>query len=260
MRPQFIQILRAVAFNVGLYLNTAVHLIVCLPVLILPRRVLWRAVGSWVAINHWLLRTICDIEFEIRGIERIPPGPLIVASKHQSAWETYSILGLFVDPVYVLKRELMWLPVFGWYCLKARMIPVRRGARSAALAEMTERARREIARDRQIIIFPEGTRRPAGAEPNYKYGVAHLYGELGVPCLPIALNSGLYWPRRSWQMRPGRIQVEILEPIQPGLHPDAFLVALQNQLEPATARLISEGESEIAARERLIAFRSTPSP
>ena len=260
MRPQFVQALRAVLFNVCFYLNTAVHMIVCLPVFFLPRWVLWRAVASWVAVNRWFLRMICDIDFEIRGIERIPPGPLIVAAKHQSAWETYSILGLFIDPVYVLKRELMWLPVFGWYCLKARMIPVRRGARSAALAEMTERAKQEIARNRQIIIFPEGTRRPPGAEPNYKYGVAHLYGALGVPCLPIALNSGLYWPRRSWQMRPGKIRVEILEPIQPGLHPDAFLVVLQNQLEPATARLISEGESEIAARERRIAFRRTPSP
>jgi 1-acyl-sn-glycerol-3-phosphate acyltransferase len=130
------------------------------------------------------------------------------------------------------------------------MIPVRRGQRSAAMAAMAERAKQEIARKRQIIIFPEGTRRAPDAEPNYKFGVAYLYGELGVPCLPIALNSGLYWPRRSWNMRPGVIRVEILEPIAPGMHPDAFLIALQNQIEPATARLISAGRSEIEAAER----------
>lgn len=250
MRSQLGSLFRAALFNTGLYLNTLVYLIVCLPVLLLPRPVLWRAVASWVTVNHRLLRFICGVEFEISGAERIPSGPLLIAVKHQSAWETYSLLGLFADPTYVLKRELMWIPIFGWYCLKAGMIPVRRGARSVALKQLSERARKEIARNRQIIIFPEGTRRPPDAEPNYKYGVAHLYGELGVSCLPIALNSGLYWPRRSWHIRPGTIRVEILEPIAPGMHPEAFLAALQNQLEPATARLVSAGRSEIAAAER----------
>jgi 1-acyl-sn-glycerol-3-phosphate acyltransferase len=246
---------RAVLFNACFYLNTMFYMIVCLPVLLLPRRILWRAVDSWTSVNLWLLRNICGIRFEFSGIERIPPGPLIVASKHQSTGETYALLGLFADPVYVLKRELMWIPIFGWYCLKARMIPVERGARAAALSAMAMRARQEIARRRQIIIFPEGTRKSPDAEPDYKYGVAFLYGELGVPCLPIALNSGLYWPRRSWNMRPGTIRVEILEPIQPGMHPDAFLARLQNELEPATVRLVSAGRSEIEARERQEAFR-----
>jgi 1-acyl-sn-glycerol-3-phosphate acyltransferase len=259
MNSHIVQALRVILLNGGLYLNTIAHMIVCLPVLFMPRRFLWRAVDSWVSVNHWLLWTICGIDFDIRGAERLPSGPLLVAVKHQSTWETYSLLYLFSDPAYVLKRELMWLPIFGWYCIKARMIPVRRGARAAALAEMTERARKEIADGRQIAIFPEGTRRAPDAEPSYKYGVAHLYGELAVPCVPIALNSGLYWPRRSWRMRPGTIRVEILDPIPPGLHPDAFLIALQNQIEPATARLVSQGRSEIEAYDRQVAFRSTPS-
>lgn len=253
MAARMAQAFRVVLLNGGLYLNTIVHMIVCLPVLFMSRRALWRAVDSWVRVNHWLLWTICRIDFEIRGAERIPPGPLLVAIKHQSVWETYGLLHLFSDPVYVLKRELMWLPVFGWYCMKARMIPVRRGARATALAAMSEGARQEIARKRQVVIFPEGTRRPPDAEPSYKFGVAHLYAELGVPCVPVALNTGLYWPRRSWHMRPGTIRVEILEPIAPGMHPDAFLIALQNQLEPATARLVSAGRSEIAAYEREMA-------
>jgi 1-acyl-sn-glycerol-3-phosphate acyltransferase len=247
--------LRAILFNLCFYANTIFYMVVCLPVLILPRRVLWRAVGSWTSVNLWLLHKICGIRFEFYGTERIPPGPLIVAAKHQSTGETYALLGLFADPVYVLKRELMWIPIFGWYCLKARMIPVNRGAGAPVMSAMAARARKEIARSRQIIIFPEGTRTAHDAEPNYKYGVAYLYGELGVPCLPIALNSGLYWPRRSWNMRPGTIRVEILKPIPPGLHPDAFLVRLQNELEPATTRLVSAGRSEIEARERREAFR-----
>jgi 1-acyl-sn-glycerol-3-phosphate acyltransferase len=242
--------LRALLFNLCFYINTIFYMIACLPVLVLPRRLLWRAVNSWVSTNLWFLRVICGITFEFEGVERIPPGPLLVASKHQSTGETYALLPYFADPVFVLKRELMWIPVFGWYCLKARMIPVNRGARSAALAAMAKRARREMARRRQIIIFPEGTRRSPDAEPAYKYGVAFLYGELNVPCLPVALNSGLYWPRRSWRMQPGTIRVEFLEPIAPGLHPDAFLTRLQNVLEPATARLVAVGRNEIDARER----------
>ena len=242
--------LRTVLFNLCFYANTILYMIVCLPVFLLPRPVLWRAVNSWVSVNLWLLRTICGITFEFHGLERIPPGPLLVAAKHQSTGETYALLKLFADPTYVLKRELMWLPLFGWYCLKARMIPVDRGARAGVLIALVKRARQEIARERQIIIFPEGTRRAPDAEPDYKHGVAFLYGKLGVPCLPIALNSGLYWPRRSWHMRPGIIRVEILDPIPPGMHPDAFLTRLQNELEPATARLVSAGRSEIEARRR----------
>lgn len=246
--------LRTVLFNLCFYLNTIVYMIACLPVLFMSRRMLWRAVDSWVATNLFFLRTICGITFEFYGVEKIPDGPLLVASKHQSTGETYALLGLFPDPVYVLKRELMWIPVFGWYCWKARMIPVDRRSKKGVMAAMAERAKQEIARSRQIIIFPEGTRRSPSAEPAYKYGVAYLYGELNVPCLPIALNSGLYWPRRSWHMRPGVIRVEILDPIPPGLHPDAFLTRLQNELEPATARLVSAGRSEITARERHRAY------
>lgn len=242
--------LRTVLFNLCFYVSTILYLFACLPVLLLPRSMLWRAVDSWVDTNLWFLRTICGITVEFTGTEHIPPGPLLVASKHQSTAETYALLKLFSDPVYVLKRELMWIPVFGWYCLKARMIPVNRGARAGVMAAMAKSARRATARGRQIIIFPEGTRQSPDATPRYKYGVAFLYGELGVPCLPVALNAGLYWPRRSWHMRPGVIRIEILEPIAPGLHPDAFLTRLQNELEPATARLVSAGRSEIEARER----------
>src|SRR5262249_33103715 len=148
---------------------------------------------AWGRTNLWFLRTIAGIDVEFRGLEKITSKPTIVASKHQSAWETFALVTLFDNPVYILKRELQWIPIFGWLTIKGRMIPVNRGARGQALADMTERARLELSRGRQLIIFPEGTRRPAGAEPKYKYGIAHLYAAEGVPVLPVALNSGLFW-------------------------------------------------------------------
>jgi 1-acyl-sn-glycerol-3-phosphate acyltransferase len=181
---------------------------------------------------------------EWRGLEKIPEGGMLVASKHQSFWETFALLTAFSDPAFILKRELRWIPFFGWYAWKAGMIPVDRGARSLALAAMTARARNELADARQIIIFPEGTRRAPGATPSYKWGIVHLYEQTGVPCVPVALNSGLFWPRRSLRLLPGTIQVEILDPIASGLGKDAFFERLQHDVEAATARLVAEGERE----------------
>jgi 1-acyl-sn-glycerol-3-phosphate acyltransferase len=194
-----------------------------------------------------LLRVVCGVKIEVRGREKIPKGPLLVAAKHQSAWETFALLHLFDDPLFIVKRELQWIPIFGWLMIKGRMVPVDRSAGSEALVGMIERARIELADNRQLIIFPEGTRRPAGAEPRYKHGVAHLYASVGVPCLPVALNSGLFWPRRSIRRIPGTVVVEILDPIRPGLDKDVFFKRLQNGIETATARLVERGRAEIAA-------------
>src|SRR5690606_30644167 len=158
------------------------------------------------------LNVICGVKVEFRHLDRIPKGALLVASKHQSLWETFALLIVLDDPVYILKRELMWIPMFGWFAAKARMVSVDRGKGARALPAMMRRAKEDLARGRQIIIFPEGTRRPAGAEPRYKYGVAHLYEAFGVPCLPLALNSGVFWPRRSLLRYPGTVVVEALPP------------------------------------------------
>jgi 1-acyl-sn-glycerol-3-phosphate acyltransferase len=151
---------------------------------------------------------------------------------------------LIDNPVFILKRELQWIPIFGWLTIKGRMVPVDRGGGAQALAAMVERARIELADNRQLIIFPEGTRRPAGAEPRYKIGVGHLYVAGGVPCVPIALNSGLFWPRRSWRRFPGTVVAEILDPIPPGLSREVFFERLQIDIETATARLIEEGRAK----------------
>jgi 1-acyl-sn-glycerol-3-phosphate acyltransferase len=232
---------RSIAFNVLFYLNTLVYLIAALPTFFMPYRAIIALAKSWSRTNLVLLRVVAGIDYEIRGREKIPRGAILVAAKHQSAWETFALLPLFDNPVFILKRELQWIPIFGWLTIKGRMVPVDRGAGSQALAAMTERARIELADNRQLIIFPEGTRRPPGAEPRYKYGVAHLYAAEGVPCVPVALNSGLFWPRRSIRRLPGTVVVEILDPIQPGLDKDEFFRRLQSVLEVATTRLVEEG-------------------
>ena len=237
-------LVRSIVFNVLFYLNTALWLIIALPTFFMPYRAILAVATAWGRSNLVLLRVVVGIDYEIRGREKLPKGPIIVAPKHQSAWETFSLLQLFDNPVFIVKRELQWIPIFGWLMIKGRMVPVNRGARSQALAAMIERVRIELALGRQLVIFPEGTRRPAGAEPRYKFGVAHLYAAEGVPCVPIALNSGLFWPRRSIRLRPGTVLVEILDPIQPGLDKDEFFERLQHDLETATARLLVESENK----------------
>ena len=239
-------ILRSVLFNLLFYLNLVVYLAAAMPTLLLPCRYVLVVARAWARTNLWLLRVICGIKAEFRGLEKIPPGGLILASKHQSVWETFALVPYLDDPTFILKRELMWIPLFGWCLWKAQMIPVDRGARGPALAAMTERAKLEMGRNRQIIIFPEGTRRPPGAEPRYKFGVAHLYAETGVPCVPVALNSGLFWPRRSFRRFPGTVVVEVCEPIAPGLEKSDFIARLQDVIETASAKLVEEGRRELA--------------
>ncbi len=237
---------RSLAFNALFYLNTALWLMIALPTFFLPYRAIIAVAKAWGHTNLFLLRVVAGINYEIRGREKIPHGPIIVAAKHQSAWETFSLLSLFDNPVFILKRELQWIPIFGWLAIKGRMVPVDRRGGSQALSAMAARARIELAENRQLIIFPEGTRRPVGAEPRYKYGVAYLYAAEGVPCVPIALNSGLFWPRRSiTRMRPGTVLVEVLDPIPPGLDPDEFFERLQNRIETTTARLLAEAKATL---------------
>jgi 1-acyl-sn-glycerol-3-phosphate acyltransferase len=251
-------IVRSLLFNLLFYLNLLVYLIVALPTFVLPRRYLMQVAKSWGRSSVWLLRVVCGTKVEINGREKIPPGACIIAPKHQSAWETFALLSLFDDPVFILKRELMWLPLFGWLTWKGGMIPVNRGARSQALLKVTEHAHKALAEGRQLIIFPEGTRRPAGAEPKYKFGVAYLYSETGVPCVPIALNSGLFWPRRSMRRFPGTIRVEILDPIPPGLDRQAFFDRLQHDIETVTGPLIEAGRRELGCPEAVATSGTRP--
>jgi len=239
-------LLRSLLFNLLFYANLIVHMIVALPTLALPYPVLRGFIRSYARTSLWLLRVVCGTKVSWRGTDRIPQGACIVACKHQSAWETFALYAVMKDPIYVIKRELMWIPLFGWYMRKAGLIPIDRSAGMAALARMTTHAQKALAgaHPRQLVIFPEGTRRAPGAEPNYKPGIVQLYSKTGVPCVPVALDSGLFWPRRSLRKLPGTILVEVLDPIAPGLDKATFFARLQDTIEQSTARLIRESESQ----------------
>jgi 1-acyl-sn-glycerol-3-phosphate acyltransferase len=230
---------RSVLFNLLFYLNFLVQALVFSPVLLLPRRFVWPVARFWAASSLRLHRALCGVGEEVRGLERLPGGACLIACKHQSAWETLRLVTLVPGPSFILKRELMWIPLFGWYLAKTGMIPVQRGRRSRALEAIARHAAARLAEGRQVIIFPEGTRRAPGAEPAYKYGVTYLYDRLGVGCVPVALNSGLYWPRRAWSHRRGTVLMEVLEPVAPGLPPAEFAERLEESIESATHELIT---------------------
>ena len=231
------QVLRSVLFNVLFYLNLVLHIVVAIPTFVLPRRVFMAIAKSWGHTSNWLLRVVAGVKVEYRGLEKIPPGALLVASKHQSFWEAFTLLTLFDDPAFIVKRELMWIPFFGWLLWKADQVPVDRKAKGGAMGGMIENARKALGAGRQIVIFPEGTRTAPGAPPAYKGGLASLYAATNVPCVPVALNSGLFWPRRKFLRRPGRIILEVLDPIPPGLDREAFATRLEREIETAQKRL-----------------------
>ena len=234
-------VIRSAAFKAAFYLTTAFFLIFTLPLyLILPQ---WFAVGvvrTWAAVETWLLKAIAGTRLEVRGRENLPTGAAIVAVKHQSAFETFALVPLLRFPTIVMKRSIRWFPIFGIYTIKSGMIHVDRAGKSTALRALVDRARTEVAKRREIIIFPEGTRRPPGAEPEYQTGIALLYKSVGVPVVPVALNSGIYWPRKSFLHYPGTIVLEFLPAIPPGLDSKTFLATLEKSLETASSRLILE--------------------
>lgn len=251
--------LRSLLFNIAFYLNLLAWVTVFLPAFVFPRKTFFWVPRGWARSSLWLLKWIAGTRLELRGVERIPPGGLIVAAKHQSAWETFAMLALFEDPAFIMKRELMWIPGFGWYAWKGGMIGINRSAGSAALVEMSRHAKTAVAEGRQIIIYPEGTRRAPGAAPAYKFGISHLYTTLGVPCLPVALNSGLFWPRHSFLRRPGTIVVEYLEPLPPGMPRDEFFETMKTRIEAASDRLLAEGGFLMTPIDKERGARTAPS-
>jgi len=234
---------RSLLFHGLFYISNAVQMIFWTPVFfIMPRREAWKIAKSWALSHLWLQYLVCGTRAEFRGLERIRPSEnQLIASKHQSVWETYTMILFFKDASYILKRELMLIPLFGWYTTKMKVIPVDRGRGALALASMTDNTAAQMQeRERQVIIYPEGTRTRPGAPPRYKYGITHLYTHLNVPVQPVALNSGLYWGRKSWMVYPGIVIMEFLEPIEPGLGKETFMEKLEQEIETASDALIEE--------------------
>ncbi|MEL6059958.1 MULTISPECIES: lysophospholipid acyltransferase family protein [unclassified Methylobacterium] len=238
--------LRSLAFNICFYAVTTVLAVAGLPTLISGRAVL-RLARLWGRITLWLLEAVAGTRVEFRGLENIPPGPLLVAAKHQSALETLALCTVLPNFAYILKRELLLIPLIGWYLSRSGMVAIDRSKGTRAMSLMNAAAVEAIRQGRQLIIFPEGTRRPVGAEPAYKQGLSHLYAALQVPCLPVALNTGLFWSRNSLVRRPGTAIIEFLPTIPPGLPRQAFQALAQERLETASNALVDGGVQGLAA-------------
>jgi 1-acyl-sn-glycerol-3-phosphate acyltransferase len=240
---------RSLVFNALFVVNNILWFILCLPTLLLPRKLFFRVVlHPWCWSNLYLHAWICGVRMEFRGVENLTTEGCIVASKHQSAWETLALAASFPEPRYILKRELMWVPLFGLYLRRTGQVAINRGKRVDAISAMNRAADAAVREGGQLLIFPEGTRRPVDAPPQYKMGVAHLYEALGVPVVPVAINAGVFWPRRTFVKFPGTIVMEFLPPIAPGMDKEAFLALLQERIETATSRLVAAGKAELAAR------------
>jgi len=234
--------LRSLLFYVAFYLWTALLSLPFLPLLLAPSSWMMRCGTLWSRGTLLLLRLCVGLDHQVLGRERLPPGPVLIAMKHQSAWDTFAVPVIFRSPAMVIKRELGWIPIYGWYALKAGMIPIDRMGRGGALKAMVAASAKALARGRPIFIFPEGTRSAVGERRSYQPGVAALYHRLDVPLVPVAVNSGLFWGRRRLLKRPGRITVEILPPIPPGGERRAVLAELEARIETATARLIAAAQ------------------
>jgi 1-acyl-sn-glycerol-3-phosphate acyltransferase len=230
-----------------LILSIIVH-IVFLPTLIMPRRAAVFAARSWCAGVLWGLKAITGLTYEVRGA--VPTSGSLIASKHMSMWDTVALFYVLGDPVFVIKRELMRVPFYGWYAQRVGMIGIDRAAAGAALRAMTKATRSALSARLSVIIFPEGTRKKVGAPPDYKSGIAALYQRLDVPCVPVALNSGLFWTGPwGFLKRRGRIALEFLPAIPPGLNRPDFMRALERSIESATTDLVGEGKTLLAGGE-----------
>ena len=231
-------VVRSLVYQVLFYLWTAIVAIFGLPSLVLPKAVVWAISPLWSKVNFALLRLITGLEYRLEGRENIAPDPVIYASKHQSAWDTMIFPLVLNRPIVVLKKELRSIPFYGWYLRKYGSISIDRKGGAKALRAMVQEARDAIDAGRPIVVFPEGTRTAPGEHVKYQSGVAALYRELGVPVVPVALNSGLFWRRRSYIRRPGTIDIRFLPAIPPGLDRKDFMVRLETEIEGAQEKLV----------------------
>lgn len=232
-------VLRSAIYQVLFHLWTTIVAICGLPALILPKQVVWALSPFWSVVSFGILRLITRLDYRLEGTEHISPTPVIYASKHQSAWDTMIYPHVLKNPIVVLKKELLSVPFYGWYLNKYGSISIDRSGGAKALRAMVQDARDAIDSGRPIVVFPEGTRTAPGEHVKYQSGVAALYRELGVPVVPVALNSGLFWRRRSYIRKPGTIVMRFLPQIPPGLDRKTFMAELETRIEDAQRELVA---------------------
>jgi 1-acyl-sn-glycerol-3-phosphate acyltransferase len=236
-----VTLLRSVVFNLAFFAFTALAAVVCLPLVPLLDRAGRLALLAWWAERVFgLLRITVGIRVRVTGREHLPEeGPALIAAKHQSAFDTIVWLALLPRPAYVLKRTLLWIPLYGWYARAAGMIAIDRAAGPAAIRHLMRAGEAALAEGCQIVIFPEGTRTLPGERRTYQPGIAALYARAGLPVIPVATDSGRCWGRRAFHKHPGTITVAVLPPIPPGLDRRVMLERLEAAIETETDRLLA---------------------
>jgi 1-acyl-sn-glycerol-3-phosphate acyltransferase len=228
----------SLAFIVQMYAMMALMAVFYTPWAAFDRRGAFVAIRSYCRWVRFTARLMLGLRSEVRGV--VPQGELLVAAKHQSFFDTILLVSEVPRPKFIMKRELVWAPILGWYALRIGCVPVERGKRSAAIRQMMEGVARGAALPGQLIIYPQGTRVAPGVQRPYKIGAGHLYAQLGQPCVPVATNVGMFWPRHGILRRPGLAVVEFLDPMPPGLPVEVFMAELERRIETATDRLIVE--------------------
>ncbi len=210
------------------------------PLLLLPQGVAMRVIRWWAKSILFGVRLLCGITVEFRGLEHRPTGAALVAGKHMSMLDTIAPFVVLDQPAYVLKQSLMYLPFFGWYAWRTKMVAIKREDAAKALRGMARDCAARLKEGRQILIFPEGTRSDPGDDPDYKPGVAALYRDLDVPCHLLATNSGQFWPGHGVDRRPGTVVFEFLPPIPAGLKRPELMREMKSRLESASNALVAE--------------------
>lgn len=229
---------RSLLFTLWLYLSMPLFAVVLSPALLMPHKAAMGVIKLWARFVLFGLRWIAGIKVEVRGLEHRPTGPALIAAKHQGMLDVVAPFAFLDDPCFVLKKELMPLPFFGWFAWKTKMIAVDRAAHAKALKDMVRQTRARMADDRQILIFPEGTRTAPGEPADYKPGVAAIYRDVDAPCWPVATNSGVHWPAHGFKRYPGTVVFEFLPPIPAGLKRAEFMKQLESRIEGASIALL----------------------
>ncbi|MBN9481633.1 MAG: 1-acyl-sn-glycerol-3-phosphate acyltransferase [Bordetella sp.] len=229
---------RSLIFTLWLYLSMPLFAVLLSPALLMPHRAAMGVIKLWARFVLFGLRWIAGVKVEVRGLEHCPAGPALIAAKHQGMLDVIAPFAFLDDACFVMKKELMPLPFFGWFAWKTKMIAVDRAAHAKALKDMVRQTRARLADGRQILIFPEGTRTTPGQPADYKPGVAAIYRDVDAPCWPVATNSGVHWPAHGFKRYPGTVVFEFLPPIPAGLKRAEFMSLLESRIEDASTALL----------------------
>ena len=248
--------LRSLFFNIAFLLWSFFCFVIFFPSLLFPRPYVVKSARVWSEGTLWLCKAIMGIRLNLVGYENLPTTPVIVAAKHQSSWETIVFFAFLKAPTIILKRELLWIPFFGQYIQRMGMITVARskGKSTQGLRSFLNDAMQAVQAGHQILIFPEGTRSQPGQAGTYQSGVGSLYTQLKIPVIPVALNSGVFWPRRGFFKQSGILTVEFLNPIQPGLSRQEFMRTLEETIETRSDALFREATHCLEKRRKRSVF------